>query len=450
MRSIAVGARHAQSRIGSVELPGGAGLVGPLGDARDDFARRLPELEGAFADLRTAATGLTDFLAGPRLYLVFAANNNEMRVGSGAFLSRTVLVVRDGDLTLYPPEPTATLRLGPDRAAAAPLEREQQRLWGWLAPNDEWRNLGSSPRFDTTARLALRMQRVLDPGLDIDGVFALDPVAFERLVAATGPVRLGGRALAGDALLQFLLVDQYRGADVFDTRQRARRDALSAVAQRLVRRLDEGQWGTGPLLAGLRDSVRGRHLLAWSRHQREQRAWEVVGADGQLGAQSLLVGVHNRGGNKLDSFVELRNELRVRRTSRGTDVSVFVTLANETPEGLPRYVAGPHPDATRGARDLYQGFVTVYVPAAARGVTTARIGGGPPAHVVAAGHDGPHHAVAVEVRLAPGERDRLRFDFHLPRGFDALVVEPSARRPPVRWELGERVWDDDAARRVAL
>jgi hypothetical protein len=415
----------------------------------------LPELDRALGDLDAAATGLAEFLDGPRLYLVFAANNNEMRIGSGAFLSASVLVVSHGDLVLLPTRPTATLRLGPFRAWAVHMDADQAKLWGWLAPNDEWRNLGVSPRFDTTARLSTQMVAVVRD-VDVDGVLALDPVALEHLVDATGPVRVGSRTLSGERLLQYLLVDQYRGVDFFDTQQKARRDALGTLAQQAIGQLDAGHWDTRALVAGLRTAGSGRHLLAWSRHPDEQRAWNIAGIDGRLSRDSLMVGLHNRGGNKLDPFVGADSVIRTERVADGTDVSVTVTLANRTPRGLPRYVAGPYPDAVGGGRNVYQGILTLYAPGSAPGIEATRTSGRGQAVILAAGRDGPSRVVGVQVKLRAGEHDRLRFRFHLPTHTDALVVEPSGRWPNIRWRhepdrwFGHVAWDDTEARTISL
>jgi hypothetical protein len=454
MRLMASIARRSRERIAGVDLGSSSGLVGPLARARNDLSAELPDLEDALADLDDAATGFAEFLAGPRTYLLFAANNNEMRLGSGAFLSTSVLLTDNGDLTLFPPRPTATLRLGPLRAGAAPLDPDQAQLWGWLAPNDEWRNLAASPRFDTTAKLSKRMLDVLRPDLRIDGVLALDPVALQELVGATGPVHVGRRSLSGERLLKYVLLDQYRGVEFFDTRQRARRDALGTLAQQAVDHLDDGEWNAGALVRALRGAARGRHVLAWSRHPNEEKAWQIAEVDGRMQRDSLMVGLHNRGGNKLDVFMGVDSHIRTKRVADGTDVSVTVTLGNVTPDGLPRYVAGPYPGSRGGARNLYQGIATIYVPSSAAGIQVTRTHGTSEPHIVAAGLDGAHRAVGVQVRLASGQRDRLRFDFHLPERVRALTVEPSARFPNIHWTFepdawwGGQRWNDTEAHTV--
>src|SRR5439155_10126956 len=96
------------------------------------------------------ATALADLLRGPRHYLLLAANNAEMRAGSGTFLSAGSLDFTDGQIHLGEMTPTAEL----PPADGVPITGDSNALWGWTQPTREWRNLGMSPRFDQTAALA--------------------------------------------------------------------------------------------------------------------------------------------------------------------------------------------------------------------------------------------------------------------------------------------------------
>jgi hypothetical protein len=450
LRSLASIAQRSRARIDRIDIGSAAGLVGPLGRAHHEFAHRLPELRTGLRDLHDAATGIGDFLDGPRIYVVFAANNNEMRLGSGALLSAGLLLAYHGDIVLYPPKPTALLRVGRLRSRFVTMDADQKALWGWLAPNDDWRNLASSARFDTTAALTLRMMKVIHPGVAVDGVMALDPVALEHLVAATGPVHVGRRQFGGDALLKYVFTDQYRNVKFFDTQQRARRDALGTLAQQAIHHLDDGAWDTKALVRELRAAASGRHMLVWSRHVREQRAWQIAKVDGRLQRDSLFVGLHNRGGNKLDPYLAMHNRIDAEATRDGTDVTVTVTLDNRTPAGLPRYIAGPYPGAVGGGRNVYQGIVAVYVPETADGIAVTRPTGRAKPLIVAAGTDGAHRVVGVQVKLRRGGHDELRFTFHVPASQRSLVVEPSARYPAVPWVYGRDRFDDREARTVRL
>lgn len=70
------------------------GLVAPLADARNDLAADLAEVRATIADARRGARAALSLVEGPRRYLVIAANNAEMRAGSGMWLQGAVGVPR--------------------------------------------------------------------------------------------------------------------------------------------------------------------------------------------------------------------------------------------------------------------------------------------------------------------------------------------------------------------
>jgi hypothetical protein len=152
------------------------------------------------------------------------------------------------------------------------------------------------------------------------------------------------------------------------------------------------------------------------------------------------VAVLNRGGNKLDRFLDVGSRLDVLPVAGGRDVAVRVRLRNTTPPGEPAYVAGPHPDSGVGA-GVYLGLLAVDVPGPA---TDLRVDGDLP--VLAAGPDGASAMIATPVLLAPGEVRSYVVRFHLAGDSARLRIEPSARIPAVTWRSGPLTWRDDEAR----
>src|SRR5439155_12845771 len=127
-------------------------------------------------------------LGGPHRYLVFAANNSEMRAGSGMFLSVGVMTTSNGTIELSDMEPTGDLPVPPGKV---PISGDLAARWGWIKPTEDFRNLMVSPRFDLMAPLAAQMwQAVGRP--PVDGVLALDPIMLRAMLAATGPVDVNG------------------------------------------------------------------------------------------------------------------------------------------------------------------------------------------------------------------------------------------------------------------
>ncbi len=432
-------ARTARDRVRRVDLGPGHALIGTLADGRRRFASVQERLEDGLGDLQTAALGMTSFLQGPTRYLLFAANNGEMRAGAGMFLSAGVLTVDGGDLSVNDLQSTTGLRLPAD---AVKIGGDLEAVWGWTGPNIEWRNLEMSPRFDATAELAIRMWKART-GQDVDGVMVIDPVALKAILAATGPVEVDGKSIGADNILDELMVQQYWALDGIPWDRRSeitslRRNRLSIIAHAVLERVQAGGWDTVKLLDELGAAAKARHVLAWSSRPEQLAGWRAAGVSGELGANSLALSLLSQGGTKIDGWVPV--DAAIER--RGAAYTVRVTLGNTTPTGLPTYVQGP---STQGIPNVgvpegvYAGIVALSVPG---GATALSIDG--VSRPVTEGHDGPSRVVATRVTVARGEAVTLTFRFTLPAP-TTLVVEPSARLDPIHWRYaGKDWWDVDA------
>ena len=69
---------------------------------------------------------------------------------------------------------------------------------------------------------------------------------------------------------------------------------------------------------------------------------------------------------------------------------------------------------------------------------------------MAAGVDGPTKVVAAGSLVVPrGGRHTVIFRFRLPAGANEVLVESSARVPPVTWHFGGRTWSDTHPERTS-
>lgn len=441
LRELGRVATDADRRLADVGLGPSRALFGTLADKRAEVEARLADVRTGLRDGGAAATGLADLLHGPRRYLLLAANNSEMRAGSGMFLSVGEVAFDNGAFTLGDFQAAGDLYLD----APPPItDADLAGRWGWLNPNKEWRNLAASPRFDVNAELATRMWTARGGG-PVDGVLALDPLAVQALVEATGPVEAEGRRFEADTVDDFLLHDQYLAVRSLDpAAQAGRRELLGLLAKAALDNVQRGGWEMPELAAALGRAARGRHVLAWANQPGEQRVWEAAGVDGRLAEDSLLLALLNRSGNKLDRFVTLDAALSVRPEGGETAVELRVAVTNATPPGLPVYVAGPFPGSPVGADD-YFGIVSLNVPGFAGDVDSDG-DGGPPAAV---GPDGPTRVHAVPLTVRRGETKVVTFRFRIDGPSGSLVVEPSARVPAVRWTAPGGSWQSGEARRIS-
>ncbi|MDP9019824.1 MAG: DUF4012 domain-containing protein, partial [Actinomycetota bacterium] len=443
LRELSAIAERAEEDLADLDLGPGEHLVPSLARNRRDLVGYLGEGRTTLRRVGLVTGAVADVLAGPSRYLLLASNNAEMRAGSGMFLSAGIIEARDGSLTLGPMRPTGDLTLPGTGVEGDP---DLQARWGWLHPGREWRNLGLSPRFDATGELAAAMWQALG-GDPVDGVLAIDVETLRALLSATGPVPVGDGVVGPDEVVELLLHGQYLELAEVGTPELAdqagRRERLGELAGAALGALETGDYDPGTLVAELAGAAGGRHLLAWSAQPDHQQAWEAAGISGSLSEESLLVSVLNRGGNKLDRFLQVGSSLALRPVSAGTDVAVEVHLANRTPVGEPWYVAGPAPGSGLAPGD-YLGMVSANVPAAAADL---RIDGEPV--LMARGPDGPTQVIAAPVLVPAGSARTVVIRFRLPPEVGSVDVEPSARIPPIEWSAGDTEWRGDVARTVA-
>jgi len=409
-----------------------AALVAPLASKRDAF---VSQLDGARQRLSRAAevcTVAADILEGPQTFLVMAANNAEMRAGSGMFLDVGTATTSGGSVHLGQMFLSAGLALPPGAVTAtADLERN----WGWLEPGRDWRNLGLSPRFDVTAPLAAKMWQA-DTGQHVDGVIALDVGGLQELLRVTGPVTTGGVTVTADNVVTYLEHDEYSGLSFEAIQSTGRQGMLGSIASAVLDELQGKSVDLTTLANAMAAATRGRHLLLWSASAPAEGAWQASGVAGVLTSSSLAATVISRGGNKLDQYLSAR--VRMGRTTSGADTAVTLTvhLHNGTPDGESPFIAGPFPGLNTSYGE-YLGLVSVNLPAAATHRSISGAG-----RVAVDGVDGPTWVLASTVDVPQGESRDVTVHFHLPGRHGSVTVVPSARVPPVAWEAPGQTFDD--------
>jgi hypothetical protein len=424
-------AGDAGRRLDTVDLGPDIGLFGRLADARDQLSTELGSLQDQIERGSAGAAGVAEMLTGPRRYLVFAANNAEMRAGSGMFLSVGELEIDNLGLRLVNMRSVVDV---PIPKAAVPMDGDLADRWGWLAPNVEWRNLMSSPEFAENAELASRMW-VAAGNRPVDGVLAIDPVGLQALLSATGPVTVEGRRIDAGNVVAELLHDQYVR---YASRPRSeRREELGDIARVAFQALDTSS--VPNLAKAMTAAAAGRHLMAWSSKPLQQAGWQALGVDGSLRPESLLVSILNRGGNKLDQFLRVAADLSFAPKGPDTEATLTVTLTNATPlKGEPAYVAGEDPNAGV-PQNVYLGILSVNVPGQAYDLSIDNSD-----TYAVAGTDGPTRVVGLQLRVDHQTSRTAVVRFTLPGDRGSVRIEPSARVPAITWTGPGGTWPDGA------
>ncbi len=431
---LGVASRSAARQLAALGTGPAGGLVSPLAAKHNEFVSQLDLARTRLGNAAAVSAAVASILTGPQNYLVLAANNAEMRAGSGAFLDVGAATTSDGSVTVGDLEPSGE---HPLPVGAVPVTGDLARNWGWLSPSLDMRNLGTTPRFDVTAPLAARMWTALT-GQPVNGVIAIDVVGVRQLLEATGQVDIDGQEVSADNVDQYLLHDQYEAltdnaADAGD-----REDALGSLARAVISQLQGQSLDLTALADSMSGAVAGRHLMVWSASPAAEAAWQGAGVSGTLPSRSVAVSLINLGSNKLDPYVPVHVAVGTSRAGADTAVTLTVTVHNTTPPGQSQFIAGPPPgsDLPYGA---YSGLVAANVPGSAMHVTMS----GVPTLAVD-GPDGPTRAVAALVTIPAGATSTVAVHFVLPGHQGTMQLVPSARVPPEEWQVGPRTVSDAA------
>jgi len=344
---------------------------------------------------------------------LLAANNAEMRNGSGMFLSVAQLDLSGGVLKIGQVYDSSDLGLPP---GAVPLTGGYQTVWGAYLADQDWRNLGLSARFDETAALAAQMWKA-KTGTDVQGVLAIDIAGLRTLLQGTGPVAAAQVVVTPANVVQFLTHDQY----ILGAASSRRRDDLGQIAEAVVQAVQRGGFDTAAVGKQLPSTVAGRHLMLWSADPSMEAGWTAAGVSGAMSSDELLMGVQNMGANKLDPFLTVATELRV-APGPSTTVTVVFHLRNTVPAGTSPYIAGS--GAAGVPSGWYYALDTLTMPVLANNVL---VDGAPLANN--SGFDGPTRVVAALRKVAPGATSDLTVSFTLPGAHGRLQVDGSGRLP---------------------
>jgi hypothetical protein len=277
-----------------------------------------------------------------RRYLLAFQSPSEAR-GSGGFMGLYgVLRATNGRLALGHIGPIQELRLAPSEAVNAPewFERRYEGFAGlW-----QWQQTNLSAHFPTVSQVWLRMYQAAT-GHRLDGVIAMDPIALEQLLIATGPVSAPGWDVEVDEdnASKILLHDSY----LKFTDPDAQNEYLGGLVEEFWNRLAQGAVDPPTLALGLATAVRTQHLKLYSRDRQNQHALSEIGADGAFTSQSTnnpqFIFNDNVSANKVDYFLQRRINTTVSLTQRDeAHVLTTVTLENKAPDGPASLLLGPY------------------------------------------------------------------------------------------------------------
>ena len=413
----------ARGKLAATVLPSSALLVPQLVDASERLGEQLVEIDAELARFEAVADAFGSLITNDGLYLIAAANTSEMGAGTGMMLSLGTLEITGGAINIG--EIRSILEVE-GRPSGVSVPQELRDRWFSLDPGHLFQYVSHlTPRGEEIGRIVVEMyESVTDD--ELDGVLIVDPVALQILLEGGGvqTVEIGDETYPVNVVGRFFGRLQYQLYE--DSAER--RDLLAPVALRAFAAVFDNVHDPQRLVDSIYGAVDGRHLMAWSRDSAQQARWVALGMDGGLRADSLLVGVLNSGGNKLDGLMEIEVDVSWQSAAEGTTVVARIKVNNTATGGEVSYVSG---EGRRGNdAGEYAGYLTVNLPA---GATRAEMTGDTETN--AAGPDGATHQLVHLLSLNPGATASYVLEFDLPESFETLTVEPSGRLPAITWTV---------------
>lgn len=407
---------------------------------RPDLADALDRARASDALLADAEAGfevLPSFLGadGPRSYLFGFQNNAEQRGTGGAMLQFAVLTIDDGRPSGLGKETTTTV-YDLDRERT-PLDIElPEDAWYVRGIRDAQRfgNVNWSPDWPLSARLTLEYARAAHercltleargetdepcPELpDIDGVFAVDPIAVQQMMEGAGPYRTRAGNYVSKRSIVFLTMYKAYGSYPIPSRRRA---VLGQIVDGFYRRLLDPQQPAA-LVKGLGEALATKHMQIWMRDELLQGFVERMGWDGAIeqarNGDYLYVVEQNVGGNKLDYFDANGIEAEIHLGGRDASWTTTLSVDNLVFQPQPRWILGDSGPLHRPMLNLYvqpgarlEGFEVAGERLASPSAELAGVPGGPPAQHTERGKT----VWSATLQVPPEGRGALTYRYTVP------------------------------------
>lgn len=355
-----------------------------LSAARDDLRREDPsgfvarlrseyrELQGLVDDAAGAmdaadvAVGMLPELLGSeerREFLLVFQNNAELRATGGLPGAMSLIATEGGRIDLARQDSAAAF--GERESPVLPLTPEEKDIF-----SDQLgtfvQDANFTPDWPRAAQLIRARWEERHPADDLDGVFTLDTVAVSYLLAATGPIEVGGYTITSDNAVSLLLNQVY--LDIEDSTLQD--EFFADVASTVFDAVSSGQVQRPRelLRALVRAGSEGRLNVNFTDDDEQEQidSRRIAGTmdAGAPDAGAIDVTLLDGTGSKMSYYLDYRAEADVLRcTSDGADVRVRARLVSDpppNPETLPVYVTGGANTSTKPGNQLVQ--VRLFAP----------------------------------------------------------------------------------------
>lgn len=319
---------EASTKLQNAPEPRFAFIANPLATAQD----RISDAGRSAHKASVLFGSLPNLLAqdARHQYLLLFQALGEARGTGGVAGIWGVLEASDGRLRLRDLAPVAELQPRPIPAVDAP--DWFKRSYGPFFALRQWSQANLSPNFPVVSEVFLQMYEAAR-GRTLDGVIAVDPVALEDLIPATGSLQARGLDVEVGAhnAAKVLMRDAY-----IDTSSPEAQNAyLEAIVRQFWHRIYAGEVDAVDLGKGLGNAATTQHFKAYAIDDEDQEALRELEVDGTFGAggPNVQMVFHNNAGlNKFDYYLRRTTSTSIEIKTTGTAlVRTSIFLENRAP-----------------------------------------------------------------------------------------------------------------------
>ena len=360
---------------------------------------------------------LPEVTGGDKSYLLAFQAPSESRGTGGLMGMLGILNAKDGRIGLGEIVETSDVATRLDEPVDAP--RWYVERYASYDATQDFKQANLSAHFPTVAQVWLDMYEQ-EQGKSLDGVIAMDPLALQDLMVATGSIRdpESNITIASNTVAEFMMRDSY--AQLGSNEQP---NVLRRLVEGFWERVESGDLEGTALAEGMGNATRSGHLKVYMEDDELAASFRELEADGDFtaAANSQIVFHNNSAGNKVDFFMHRQIDTDISLSSSGEAVvRTRVRMENRAPNKGPQLLLGPYlPGDPPG---MNRAFTNISLPAGAE-VTGYSLDG--QEREVFTADEAGRSTVWDLLEILPGEETTMLVEYRLPGA--VTVIEGGER-----------------------